>query len=302
MAKLAIKGHAIRDNEVIEILEMLGGRNPTKLQGNASSCGYYIDSDGNIAYHYSLNEFIQFTIEEFLERFPYKIGDKVIVKGYKQVFEILSMRWCSERNDIMYSVSNEWFYTEELQLYKEETMKDRPNLLQQLKEYFENTPREVVEKEWREYDKYNEIGPSVEEYLEYINNIRQPQYPKNYEECCKILNIPSNGNIAYVGNWVYGGEYLEKHLDRLRKFQQLLICRDAYWKLSGDEMGLDKLWKPYNGQESCKKYVIQTVYGKVTCLDTWCQTRNILEFPTAEIRDTFYEHFKKLIEDCKELL
>jgi hypothetical protein len=131
---------------------------------------------------------------------------------------------------------------------------------------------------------------------------KKSQYPKTYEECCKVLNIPSNGNIAYVGNWVYGGEYLERHLNRLRKVQQLLICRDAYWKLSGGEMGLDKLWKPYNGQESCKKHVIQTVYDKVTCLDTWCQTRNILEFPTEEMRDTFYENFKELIESCKELL
>lgn len=92
------------------------------------------------------------------------------------------------------------------------------------------------------------------------------------------------------------------HITLINNFYQLLICRDAYWKLSGDEMGLDKLWKPYNGPASCKKHVIQTVYNKVTCLDTWCQTRNILEFPTAEIRDTFYENFKKLIEVCKEFL
>ena len=44
-------------------------------------------------------------------------------------------------------------------------------ILEQLKEYFNNTPRDVVEKEWREYDKYNKIGPTVNEYLAYINQI-----------------------------------------------------------------------------------------------------------------------------------
>ena len=106
MAQLAIKGHKTRGREVIEILEMLGGRNPTKLQGNASSCGYYIDSDGNIAYRYSLNEFIQFTIEEFLERFPYKIGDKVLRKPYVGARQICEMRWDSDGNCIKYSVSD----------------------------------------------------------------------------------------------------------------------------------------------------------------------------------------------------
>ena len=44
----------------------------------------------------------------------------------------------------------------------------KPDLLQQLKDYFVNTPREIIEKEWHEYDKYNEIEPTVNEYLEYL--------------------------------------------------------------------------------------------------------------------------------------
>lgn len=44
-------------------------------------------------------------------------------------------------------------------------------ILEQLKEYFNNTPRDVIEKEWHEYDKYNEIGPTVNEYLAFINQI-----------------------------------------------------------------------------------------------------------------------------------
>lgn len=52
MAQLVIKGHQTRSDKVIEILEMLGGKNSIKLIGSAASCGYYIDSNGNIAYHF----------------------------------------------------------------------------------------------------------------------------------------------------------------------------------------------------------------------------------------------------------
>lgn len=39
------------------------------------------------------------------------------------------------------------------------------DFLKQLKEYFNKTPRDTLEKEWHEYDKYNSIGPTVNEFL-----------------------------------------------------------------------------------------------------------------------------------------
>ena len=44
-------------------------------------------------------------------------------------------------------------------------------ILKQLKEYFNNTPRDIIEKEWHEYDEYNKIGPTVNEYLSFVNQI-----------------------------------------------------------------------------------------------------------------------------------
>lgn len=306
MAKLAIKGHPTRGKEVIEILEMLGGKNAYNFIGacNVPEFAYSINEQGIIDLSiFCLNSYDTiFTLEEFLERFPYKVGDKVWLH-YKNVNvrlaeTITRVHWCNKSNCILYDLSIYGNLREsDLTPYKEEIMENK-DTISHTTEINLNHPcfnghneiELIIPKDWK-----------FEQRDGKMFGVRK-QYPKTYEESCEILNIPSNGSIAYIGNWVYGGEYLEKHLDRLRKFQQLLICRDAYWKLSGDEMGLDKLWKPYNGQESRKKHVIQTVYDKVTCLDTWCQTRNILEFPTAEIRDTFYENFKKLIEGCKELL
>ena len=40
------------------------------------------------------------------------------------------------------------------------------HILNQLKEHFSSMTQEEKEKEWAEYDKYNNIGPTVNEFLE----------------------------------------------------------------------------------------------------------------------------------------
>ena len=122
-------------------------------------------------------------------------------------------------------------------------------------------------------------------------------YPKTYEECCRIVN--ANPCIRLVYNLSDGQKYYhdEDNLYLYENFRRLKICRDAYWKLYREEMGLDKPWEP----------TMETVY----CISRnnnvmKCSYRggksNILEFPTPEMRDTFYENFKEEIEKCKELL
>ena len=41
-------------------------------------------------------------------------------------------------------------------------------IIEQLKEHFANTPQEVLEQEWKEYIKYNEIGPTIDEYIQEV--------------------------------------------------------------------------------------------------------------------------------------
>ena len=46
MKKIALKGHATRGKEVIEILEMLGGKNPNSVySGKDTFHYYYIDNE-----------------------------------------------------------------------------------------------------------------------------------------------------------------------------------------------------------------------------------------------------------------
>lgn len=190
MAKLVIKGHASRGEEVIKILEMLGGENKEGHNGNNPNVAYYISHNNNtilcdcISNIYpNIYKCIDYTLEEFLEKFPYKIGDKVKcwINGYCSINNIKDIQWDSIANEIKYKIQDYWYSTMNLQPYKEETMENKPDLLQQLKEYFENTPRDVIEKEWYEYNKYNEIGPSVNEYLEYVNSIKQSNIRYNFE-------------------------------------------------------------------------------------------------------------------------
>jgi hypothetical protein len=123
----------------------------------------------------------------------------------------------------------------------------------------------------------------------------KPKYPTTYEECEKILGL--EGSII---EGCLGYEY-----KRLNTFQKLLMCRDAYWKIAGEEMCLDRPWKADFTQGSGIKYIILFANGGVIWNRQECETvtgSRVLAFPTAEMRDAFYENFKDLIEQCKELL
>lgn len=41
-------------------------------------------------------------------------------------------------------------------------------LLENLKRYFENTPQDILDKDWEDVKYLNNIGPDVEEYAKHI--------------------------------------------------------------------------------------------------------------------------------------
>jgi hypothetical protein len=141
---------------------------------------------------------------------------------------------------------------------------------------------------------------TCEEHDEYRNAIRihlmekkKKEYPKLFVDCCAILY--PNDNFQIVSQRVKGHKG-----DLLFHFQKLLICRDAYWKLYGEEMGLGKPWEP-DWLDDNAKYSIYTIKGVLTKAIS-CYDGAILTFPTEEMRDAFYENFKEQINSCKELL
>ena len=117
---------------------------------------------------------------------------------------------------------------------------------------------------------------------------KKNEYPKTYEECYKIMGVKLSD--CYIQG--YKSPLLED-------LQELLICRDAYWKLYGEEMGLGKPWK--NGR--CEVvYGICRDYDDIVKQDDYWGGAHIFEFPIREMRDAFYENFKREIEICKEFL
>ena len=121
---------------------------------------------------------------------------------------------------------------------------------------------------------------------------KKKEYPKTYEECLKVLGYDDRGTycIFHTG----ADERLFEALYRLK------VCRDAYWKLYGEEMGLGKPWEPQGTNTFSIFY--DRLTGEIEKQDGYCGANSTLEFPTAEMRDAFYENFKSEIEQCKELL
>ena len=119
---------------------------------------------------------------------------------------------------------------------------------------------------------------------------KKKEYPKTYEECCKVLGYGDIETYCFFHNGADKG--LFEALYRLK------VCRDAYWKIAGEEMGLGKPW------ETSKDKMVYSFYRHSNEIETdiFSGESVTFEFPTKEMRDAFYENFKELIEQCKELL
>ena len=125
---------------------------------------------------------------------------------------------------------------------------------------------------------------------------KKNEYPKTYEECRDYIESchiePFCADLVATG---YKSKLIES-------FARLLICRDAYWKIAGEEMGLGKPWEPDYTNAAEKKFAIWVDFGEIKMGGAFTTTQMVLSFPTEEVRDAFYENFKEEIEKCKELL
>lgn len=342
---IAIKGHPTRGKEVIQTLEMLGGKNVYNLSGigytslHASyAWGYYVLRNSEIcysAYIYDNEPYVIFTLEEFLDKYPYKIGDKVEYIKYddktpticvidKMCWTGTTIEYSLDTNGITYSLT---CLTKDIIPYKKKTLQEQiDNSFKQLNQNISqmsecacNISTEIIKKEIVEKQEIliglvpvkqgKELIPHKDYDIKQIDNKfylvkKKPTYPKTYDECCKILGCKANHfytDFSCDGLDVEISEYEDKVNDLLKIFRKLIYCRDAYWKIAGEQMGLDKSWEPDWSTEYEIKYVIE-VYRNNVIKNTQCYSNTILAFPTEEMLDIFYENFKELIETCKQYL
>ena len=142
--------------------------------------------------------------------------------------------------------------------------------------------------------KFRDENGNVIETKKIVLEKKKPKYPRTINECREILEDATGDEVGWyaIDGWQF---------DLLEKMQKLLICRDAYWEIAGEEMGLGRRWKPDWNNDSQFKYIIICRRDKVN-KNIYTAKNCILDFPTEEMRDAFYNNFKELIEECKELL
>lgn len=144
-------------------------------------------------------------------------------------------------------------------------------------------------------EKGNVIDSSTIVIREKIKNISESDLPKTYEECCEIMKCAKDIFFTTydVSSMENDGGYLYKQIGELTTLLKLKICRDVYWHIAG--------WKP-DWENYEKKYTIYNYRGSISddSFTVWDQT--LLVFPTEEMRDAFYNNFRKEIFLCKEYL
>ena len=279
---LAIQGHSTLGREVIELLKMLGGKNPYDCNGLGTLCAYHI-IDGNIQVVtiedlFKSNKYILYSLEGLLAKFPYKVGNYARLSRSNIAVVIKAMKW--ENDEVVYKLSCDdsgWWSVENLKPYREETMEERDKAM---------APNLVGE----DYSG-KRFGYKIPQGYEFdcIQNNQiiikpiKPQYPKTYEECCDMLGV-----------------FNTIHVKKLTLFKQLINIRNAYWKIAGEQMGLGKSWEP-DWSDTSIKYCLERDFDAIDKNVSNHKGRTFA-FPTEEMRDTFYENFKDLIENEKELL
>jgi hypothetical protein len=189
-----------------------------------------------------------------------------------------------------------------------------PDIVYEIREYIWGN---IVEEEVNyDVDNYLKVQKPTEDGLEIVANDnfeikekdghfylveKQSKYPKTYKECCEVVNASPYVKLVYD---ISDGQKYSYDIDNLQIYEnlrKLKICRDAYWKVAGKQMGLDEPWKPDWEDNYQKKWLIDFYQGEIN-FTSGTNVQFFLAFPTEEMRDKFYENFKDLIEKCKELL
>lgn len=292
--KIAFLGDNDHGDKIISTLESWGGSNHLKRDGKCQDVAYFINDNGEIDV-ISTNKLL--TVYHYFLSWPYynsqchlKVGDSFNYGG--QDYDVDSILYNINKKCIVYKLKAFGFGVEYI---------TNDDLIQN-----EELPTEVESTGFMQmgktvavcFNKENyetEVELQLGDYEIEVRDgktyavLKKPKYPTTYEECCKILDIRWEKN--YAQGYKCG---------LISKFQELYVARNVYWKIAGEEMGLDKPWEPNWTTFESMPAIFRFRYN-IVC-DSVKNQHCLLVFPTEEMRDAFYENFKDLIEQCKELL
>lgn len=160
---------------------------------------------------------------------------------------------------------------------------------------------DIAQKDRYELDLHGKFVVKLREGKYFVERIK-PQYPKTYEECCRIVNANPCIRLMYDLSNGQKYSYDADNLQVYERIRKLLICRDAYWKMAGEQMGLGQPWKPDWENKDHESYPSIVVCGGEIVKSTIYTHDNPFAFPTKEMRDAFKENFDEAIENCKQFL
>ena len=199
--KIAIRGHASRGKEVIQILESLGGKNKWFHYGNNENCFYELHDDCIWCATTRSEYFKYYTLEEFEEEFPFKFGDKVIALSDNKPYKIIVLEHYNGK--LCYKLDNGFHYQPRaLKPYKE--MKEERNITLTLDKA----------KEW-----YKKGGELKEIALQAFTEKELNPLPRSWEEFCK------QGNP--IASWRYS---IPTKYEALYQLEQLRNCWWGDWE------------------------------------------------------------------------
>ena len=186
--KLAIKGHPTRGKEVIELLEMMGGNTFNSCIKIAySNRVYYIGNNNAITWDYigpeEIDKYDIFTLEEFLKKYPYKVGDKAVYIDDNDIVVISEIEWVDTVGDIFYNVKR--IDEDDCFLCPPELLKPFDTVANHIMRPEVNADGMLCYKIPNGYESF-----SVQEGMIILKSIKS-KYPKTFEECLNMLYCKS---------------------------------------------------------------------------------------------------------------
>lgn len=276
--------------KIIRILEELGGINVSNYGANEVTSLYYIGEKNHIKGTYNgdldKEKYVVMTYHDFIAKYPHQVYDIVYAVDNHKEGEVVEVVWDETKGQMRYLVtfenSTSWVFVDDIFSYeaKDNSDIDTTGFMQLGKTFaviFNDANYEdEVELQLGDYEIEVRDGKTYAVRKKSV-------FPKNYEECCQYLGCDDRLSTG-----------------KLVLLKQLINARNAYWKIAGEQMGLGKPWEPnwttFEGMPAIFRFRYNIVCDSIK--DYHC----LLVFPSTEMRDAFYENFKDLIEQCKELL
>ena len=291
-----IQGSEKNGADVIKLLKSLGGvvEEGKELNGRLSDCVYFINHSDNCIDYVSKSSCVAankkvYTLGEYRATF-YETGNEIIYDGFP--FVIQKSTWNFIEGAPIYKLNDDIYinhYEMSQKIYRKNINdpktsgdeKEINGIINQITEDPISLDKSDPEKMQLIVNDGYEL--KIIDDTPYIIK-KEIQWPTSYEECCKILRIPTDETYISV----------DLPLDfnkSIASFTELLICRNAYREL-------DDNWKSDSVDQV--KYAI-TYKNKEIHYELCTGSDRIFSFSSIEVCEKFYNNFGILFNNCKEL-